>query len=74
MHLHQYFTDFLTGVRPTTNYFVIFQPGSDQLLSNFVIFYHHLGLYISQYYKFKRNPLDSKNKPAAQAAGTDPSR
>ena len=30
--------DFLTGVRPTTNYFVIFQPGSGQLLSNFVIF------------------------------------
>ena len=30
----------LTGVRPTTNYFVIFQPGSGQLLSNFVILYH----------------------------------
>ena len=28
--------NFLTGVWPTTNYFVIFQPGSGQLLSNFV--------------------------------------
>ena len=32
------FCDFLTGVRPTTKHFLVFQPGSSQLLSNFVIF------------------------------------
>ena len=31
----------LSGIRPATNYFVIFQPGSGHLLSNFVIFYRH---------------------------------
>ena len=32
-----YFFYFLSGVRPNTNYFVIFQPGSGQILSNYVI-------------------------------------
>ena len=31
-----YFCDLLTRVRPTTNYFVIFQPGSAQVPSNLV--------------------------------------
>ena len=31
---------FLTGVRPTTNYFAIFELASGQLLNNYVICYH----------------------------------
>ena len=52
---YKQFCDFLTGVPPDTNYFVIFQLGSGYLLGNFVIFYRRPGKYDIFFVVFRKN-------------------